>query len=184
VHGLPLKIRGHSADKKVVEFPAPISIRYAARPSGVRYVLGTTVEAVPPPAGKHVLIVDDDPNFRSLLKVMLAQSGLPLASVREAEESATAIEYCREDGRGDQLDVVFCDLNLSRLWPRNGIGTVYDIRRMRPQLPVYMVTADNTSEVIEQVCQAGATGHILKPLNLRTLRRVLTATFPCNSYPL
>jgi hypothetical protein len=31
-----------------------------------------------------------------------------------------------------------------------------------------MMTADNTSEVIEKVLQAGATGHILlKPLNLR-----------------
>ena len=56
---------------------------------------------------------------------------------------------------------------IRRLWPRNGIGTVYDIHRMRPHLPVFMVTADNTSEVIEKVLQAGATGHILKPLNLR-----------------
>jgi hypothetical protein len=28
------------------------------------------------------------------------------------------------------------------VWPRNGIGTVYDIRRLRPELPIYMVTAD------------------------------------------
>jgi two-component system response regulator YesN len=144
------------------------------------YLLGATLKIVPPPTGKHVLIVDDDPNFRSLFKVMLAQSGFPLASIREAEESVAAVASCRED----QFDVVFCDLNLSRLWPRNGIGTVYDIRRIRPRLPVYMVTADNTSDVIEKVLQAGATGHILKPLNLRALRRVLTATFPFSSYPL
>jgi CheY-like chemotaxis protein len=139
------------------------------------------LEPVPPPAGKHVLIVDDDVYFRSLFKVMLTQSGFPLASIREAGESATAVASCREDHGGDPHDVVFCDLNLSRLWPRNGISTVYHIRRMRPRLPVYMVTADDTSEIIEQVFQAGATGHILKPLNLRVLRRVLTATFPFSS---
>jgi two-component system, response regulator len=177
---LTLKVWRLSVDKKAVEFPPPTSTRYAARSSGSKYLPGTTVEAVPPPAGKHVLIVDDDPNFRSLFKVMLAQTGFPLASILEAEESATAVALCRED----RVDVVFCDLNLSRLWPRNGIGTVYDIRRVQPQLPVYMVTADDTSEVIEKVIQAGATGHILKPLNLRILKRVLTAAFPLSSYQL
>jgi CheY-like chemotaxis protein len=157
-----------SADQKTVAFPPPASTRYTGGAS----------------AGKHVLIIDHDPNFRGLFKVMLAQSGFPLAPVREAEEAATAVAFCRDDHRGGQLDLVFCDLNLSRVWPRNGIGTVYDIRRLRPELPVYMVTADNTSEVIEQVCRAGATGHILKPLNLRVLRRVLTATFPFGSYQL
>jgi CheY-like chemotaxis protein len=172
VHALSLKFWRRSADGDIVQFPAPISTRYAGSASDA--------QAVRPPTGKHILIVDDDSNFRSLFKVMLVQSGFPLASIREAEESATAVAFCQED----QFDVVFCDLNLSRLGPRNGIGTVYDIRRMRPRLPVYMVTADNTSEVIEKVFQAGATGHILKPLNLRVLRRVLTATFPFGSYHL
>ena len=172
-----LKVRRHSVDKKTVEFPSPTSTRYAARAPGVKYLLGTTVEAVPPPTGKHVMIVDDDSSFRSLFKVMLVQSGFPLASIREAEEAAAAVAICQEN----PIDIVFCDLNLSRVWPQNGIGTVYDIRRIRPELPVYMVTADNTSEVIEKVIQAGATGHILKPLNLRVLRRALAAAFPCNS---
>jgi CheY-like chemotaxis protein len=164
-----------------VEHAPPIPSSYAAHAQGAKYLLGTTFKAVLPPTGKHVLIVDDDSNFRSLFKVMLAQSGFPLASIREAEESAVALEFCSDHHQSDKLDVVFCDLNLSRLWPRNGIGTVFDIRRMRPQLPVYMVTADNTAEVIEKVFQAGATGHILKPLNLRVLRRVLAATFPFSS---
>jgi two-component system response regulator YesN len=166
-----------------VAYAPPISTRYASRASAAKYLLGTTFEPVPPPTGKHVLIVDDDVHFRRLFKVMLAQSGCPLASIREAEDSATAIAFCQEDqSRSDQLDLVFCDLNLSRLRPLNGIGTVHDIRRIRPRLPVYMITADNNSEVVERVVQAGATGHILKPLNLRVLRHVLTATFPFSSY--
>ena len=163
-----------------MEFSLPTSARYTARAPGVKYLLGTMVEAVPPPTGKHVMIVDDDSNFRILFKVMLVQSGFPLASIRETEESAAAVAICRKD----PIDIVFCDLNLSRLWPQNGIGTVYDIRRIWPSLPIYMVTADNTSEVIEKVIQAGATGHILKPLNLRILKRVLTATFPFSSVSL
>jgi two-component system, response regulator YesN len=161
-----------------VEFRPPVSTRYADRAAGANYLHGVLFVAVPPPTGKHILIVDDDSNFRNLFKVMLAQSGFPLASIREAEDSAAAVAFFREDYRGNQLDVVFCDLNLSRLQPMNGIGTVHDIRRIRPRLPVYIITADNNSEVIEKVCRAGATGHILKPLNLRVLRRVLKETLP------
>jgi AmiR/NasT family two-component response regulator len=40
-----------------------------------------------------------------------------------------------------------------------------------------MVTAENSAKLIEEIHLAGATGHILKPVNLRILKRVLIATF-------
>lgn len=156
-----------------MELPT-VSPRDAGYTSGAKYLPGTTFTPVPPPTGKQILLIDDDPFFRSLFKVMLVQSGLPLASVLESEDAASGVSICRQH----DADIVFCDLNLSRLWPGNGIGVVYDIRRMRPRLPVYMVTADNASDVIEKVVQSGATGHLLKPLNLRVLKRVLMTTFP------
>jgi DNA-binding NtrC family response regulator len=125
-------------------------------------------------AGKRVLIIDDDCNFRSLLKLMLGQTGLPMAKILEAEESETALALCQDE----TLELVFCDLNLTKLHSKNGIGTVIDIRKIRPTLPIYMVTGESAAEVIEEVYSSGATGHILKPMNLRTLRRILTATFP------
>lgn len=160
-----------------MEFPT-VSPRDAGRTSGGKYLPGTTFTPVPPPAGKQILLIDDDPFFRGLFKVMLAQSGLPLASIAESEDAASGVSLCRQY----PADIVFCDLNLSRLWPGNGIGVVYDIRRIRPQLPVYMVTADNESDVIEKVFQSGAAGHLLKPLNLRVLKRVLMATFRSRSF--
>jgi DNA-binding NarL/FixJ family response regulator len=122
---------------------------------------------------KNILVIDDDPLFRSLFKVMLQQTGLPLAEIREAEESRTGIALCGEES----LDMVFCDLNLPKAWSSNGIEIVYEIRKIRPELPIYMVTAANTADVIAAVRRSGATGHILKPVNLRILKRVLMATF-------
>jgi CheY-like chemotaxis protein len=152
------------------------SKRYTSRHSGARppnYLLAPDTTHILMDESKHVLIIDDDPFFRSLLKVMLAQTGLPLAEIMEAEESRTALAFCEEE----PVDLVFCDLNLPKLWSKNGVEIVADIRKIRPALPIYMVTADNTTEVIEAVHSSGATGHILKPMNLRTLRRVLTANF-------
>ena len=40
-----------------------------------------------------------------------------------------------------------------------------------------MVTAENNADTVEAVRQAGASGHILKPMNLRILRRIVASTF-------
>jgi CheY-like chemotaxis protein len=163
-----------------VESPPASAVHYSVSDSGAiwpKYPIPAAQVSEPPKYGKDVLIIDDDPFFRSLMKVMLAQTGFVFAAIREAEESTTALSICNEH----QVDLVFCDLNLPRQWSKNGIEIVHDIRQIRPKLPVYMVTADNNEEIIERVLLSGANGHILKPLNLRVLKRVLASTFLQNS---
>jgi CheY-like chemotaxis protein len=163
-----------------VETTPQSAIRYTRRYAGAKpptYLHDPLVRPLNTPApiaeSRHVLIVDDDPFFRSLLKVMLAQVGFPLTAILEAEGSQTALEFC-QDG---SIDLVFCDLNLPKGWSKDGIGILNDIRKISPGLPVYMVTAESDAGIINQIHLAGATGHILKPVNLRILKRVLTATF-------
>jgi len=130
-------------------------------------------DVYPADRSKSILIIDDDPFFRSLLKLMLAQAGLPLKAALEAEDSSTAVAVCSHA----PVDLVFCDLNLNTRFSKNGIDTIRDLRKIRPELPIYMVTAENNAEVVEAELSAGATGHILKPVNLRMIRKVLISTF-------
>ncbi len=146
---LSLKVWRCSVDKKAVEFLRPASTLRAARATGSKYLLGTSIETVQPPPGKHALIVDDDANFRSLFKGCWRRRDFRQLQSWKLKSQPRPSHFA-----GKTVDVVFCALNLSRLWPRNGIGTVYDIRRICPHLLVYAVTADNTSEVIEKVLQA------------------------------
>ena len=104
---------------------------------------------------------------------MLVQTGLPLAPVLEADDSRTAAALCEES----ELDLVFCDLNMTRTVSKNGIEILRDIRKIRPGVPIFMVTGEGDDDVVKAICAAGATGHLLKPMNLRTLKRVLAATF-------
>ena len=158
-----------------MESPTLFDKRYSGSYPGTRPPLNLLAKSVPFPVseGKRILIVDDDPCFRGLLKLMLAQTGLPVAEICEAEESRTALTLCQEQ----PFDLVFCDLNLPCAWSKNGIQIVQEIRKIRPDLPVYMVTAENEEDLIEEVRSSGATGHILKPVNLRVVKRVLGATF-------
>lgn len=119
---------------------------------------------------QHVLIVDDDPFFRSLLKVMLGQTGWPIAGIRDAEDSITACKICATQ----PVDLVFCDLNLAKYQSENGLEVVRELRLTHPHLPIIMVTAENSENLIREVRDAGATGHLLKPISLRSLKSVFT----------
>jgi len=123
-----------------------------------------------------VVIVDDDPFFRSLLKVMLTQAGLQNADILEAEDSMGALDICERNA----VDLVFCDLHLPAFRSKSGLEIIRELRYASPDVPVYMVTRDNTQELIEEVREVGATGLILKPVSLRILKRVLVSTFSQN----
>jgi CheY-like chemotaxis protein len=128
------------------------------------------------PENLHVVVVDDDPFFRSLLRLMLTQAGLPNPDVMEAEDSQGAIGICQNT----PVDLVFCDLNLPAMRSKNGLEIIRDLRLIIPEAPLYMVTADRSEELIEKVLAVGATGHILKPVSLRALKRILMARFVAN----
>jgi CheY-like chemotaxis protein len=117
----------------------------------------------------RVMIVDDDPFFRSLLKVMLQQAGLPNPEILEAEDSNTAVSICLSK----PIDLIFCDLHLPVFRSKNGLEIIRELRQINPVVPVYMVTAENSEALIRRVCAVGATGHILKPVSLRILKRVI-----------
>jgi CheY-like chemotaxis protein len=113
--------------------------------------------------------VDDDPLFRSFFIAMLGQTGCPLARVSEAEDSIAALGACR----ANPPDLVFCDINLPRSRSQNGWKIVQSLRIKHPYIPVFMVTAENGENVIAQARAEGVTGLLLKPVDLRILKRIL-----------
>ena len=143
-----------------MEKSVPFS-RYTARYPGTnppKYTLAKEERHAPSCEEKHVL-----------LKVMLGQVGCPIAGIiREAEDSSTALRICSNH----PVDLVFCDLNLPNFRSENGLAIVRALRKDLPDVSIFMVTAENSEELIREVRSAGATGHLLKPINLRTLKKI------------
>lgn len=119
----------------------------------------------------RVMIIDDDPFFRGVLKVLLQQAGLPDPEVLEAEDSNTAVTICKNKS----VDLIFCDLHLPPFRSKNGLEIIRELRQFNRYVPVYMVTAENSESLIRRVCAAGATGHILKPVSLLVLKRIVSS---------
>ena len=114
-----------------------------------------------------VLIVDDEEVVREGVRRILEAQGLRVAVAPDAASTLShpALHRCR---------LVLCDLILP---DRPGTDLIRLLRRVRPDLPVIMITGYATTDHEEQARQAGAAGFLTKPFEeselLEAVRRVL-----------
>lgn len=105
---------------------------------------------------KKILIVDDEPTMRMIIRRILWQMGL--RQVAEACDGKEAL--CRL--KAEHYAIVVVDWNMPHL---SGIELLRAIRAIPSlqQTPVLMVTAeDNQSKVVEAI-EAGVNQYVIKP---------------------
>jgi DNA-binding response OmpR family regulator len=111
----------------------------------------------------RVLVVDDDPNARELLRVYLTAKGY---EVVEAETGQEALRRVRED----RPHLALLDINLPDI---SGLEVLRQAKVLDPALGVIMVTGLQEEEVGREAMQAGAFDYITKPLDLQYLEKSL-----------
>jgi two-component system nitrogen regulation response regulator GlnG len=110
-----------------------------------------------------ILIADDDRSIRTVLTQALGRAGY---QVRATASAATLWRWV-EDGEGD---VVITDV----LMPdENGLDLIPRIRRIRPELPVIVMSAQSTLTTAVQATQRGAFEYLPKPFDLGDLISVV-----------
>ena len=118
-----------------------------------------------------VLIVDDDPSVTASLALLLKQAGYPSQSIGSPSEALAWLE-------AHPCDLVIQDMNFSRRTTgEEGLDLLGRIRRLRPELPVVLITAWGSIQLAVQGMKAGATDFVTKPWTheqiLQTVRTVL-----------
>jgi len=106
--------------------------------------------ALPP-----VLVVDDEKNMRATLQTLLGDEGYPVKAVERAEEGLDLV--LRES-----FLMVITDVNLGGL---NGYDFLKRLRKDRPDLPVLLITAYDTTKGAVEALKAGAMDYLPKPLH-------------------
>ena len=106
-----------------------------------------------------ILVADDDRAIRVVLSQALGQVG---HNVRAASDASTLWKWVR-DGEGDIVitDVVMPDENALDLIPR--------IRERRPELPIIVMSAQNTLVTAIRATERGAFEYLPKPFDLTVL---------------
>ena len=107
-------------------------------------------------ASQKVLIADDDTSIRLVLSQAFTRAGF---QVRATGSAATLLKWV-SDGEGDLVitDVVMPDENAFDVLPR--------LRKMRPQLPAIVMSAQNTLLTAVNAAQIGAFDYVPKPFDL------------------
>lgn len=117
----------------------------------------------------HIAIVDDHPLFRDALKQTLAASfaDLRISEAGSLEGLSTLIEA------GD-VDLVLLDLSMPGV---QGFSGLIYLRSLSPQIPVVIVSANESPAVIRRCLEFGASGFIPKSLAGSRIREGIAAIF-------
>lgn len=111
----------------------------------------------------RVLVVDDDPNLRRVLKMQLAEAGYDVLLAADGEEACRVIE--REQPR-----LVITDLSMS---PMGGLDLLRYIRDHHLDTTVIMITAFGTVETAVEAMRTGAYDYVTKPIDYDALVMVV-----------
>jgi DNA-binding NtrC family response regulator len=110
-----------------------------------------------------VLIVDDEPTIRLVLKEALSVWGYKTVEAGTGKEALTVLDAARPAA-------VLLDINLP---DSSGLDLLREIHHRRPQTAVIMVTAETVFENAVSALRGGATDFIGKPINLDELHFAL-----------
>lgn len=115
--------------------------------------------------GYSVLIIDDNPDFINLTVRLLERSGHQAQSAKNAHEVHEIMANNK-----DAVDLVLLDINM----PGENIMNIYrDLRELKPEMKIFICTAEEESAVIDDLFTAGVNGIIHKPLDLTKLNKLI-----------
>ena len=150
----------HEAARCTAPAPAPPRSRTSVAAATAPAPPTVSVGAAAAPEGDRVLVADDDPQMRRLIRIVLQREGF---EVLEANDGLDALELIEQGS----VDLVILDVEMPRL---NGLGVLEEIRaQMRTaSLPVIILTAlqDDTEE---KALDLGAQDYLTKPVQTRSL---------------
>lgn len=123
-----------------------------------------------------ILVVDDEPQVRRVLKVTLTAEGYTIFEARNGEEAL-------ESFRADSPDIMLLDMNMPVM---DGLAACREIRRTSP-VPIIMLTVRNAERDKVSALDAGADDYVVKPFSmpelLARIRAALRRVLPLDDLP-
>jgi len=120
----------------------------------------------------HILVVDDEPQIRRVMRTTLVAQGYEVSDARTGDDALALI-------RSEKYDLVLLDVNMPGI---SGIQTCREIR-LGSDLPIIMVTVRSAERDKVQALDAGADGYLTKPFSVAELLARIRAALRRTSFP-
>ncbi len=136
-----------------------------------RHVEPASLDASQPPT--RILLVDDDPDIRQLLKDRLVADGYAVTTSPDGPTALARLDRERFDG-------LILDLGLPQL---DGLEVVSAVRERHHTLPILVLTGLAGEERALQAVGIGAQAYLLKPVDVQDLQLMVNRWFRGESPP-
>ena len=112
---------------------------------------------------RSILVVTSEPSTRQEIVERLSAQGFRAVAVERGSDALLAVAE-------NNICLVVLDLSVQE---PSGARTFEVLRKMRPRLPVIVLSGDSSVETGRQILQLGVFYYLLKPLNLEELDQVV-----------
>lgn len=112
----------------------------------------------------RVLVVDDEPDIRKVVKMTLTKAGY---EVLEAENGEKAIEAINSGENRLLLDVVVCDIRMPKI---NGVEAIAYFQKEWPRVPIIVLTGFPDTDMATTFLRSGVVDYLVKPVEGDKLR--------------
>ena len=110
-------------------------------------------------SGRNILIVDDEPTLREILREEFEYEG---ATVHEAPNGKTALEHLKLN----PCDLVVSDI---RMPGGDGVGLLRGINENKISVPVFLFMSGFSDLTIDEAYDLGAAAILAKPFNIESI---------------
>ncbi len=118
-----------------------------------------------------ILVVDDFPTMRRIVKQLLKQNGF--INFVEAEDGKQALDTLKADAN---IEFVVSDWNMPNMTGLELLKAVRKDEKLK-HLPFLMVTAEAEKENIIEAVKNGVNNYVVKPFTAQTLKEKLDKVF-------
>ena len=106
----------------------------------------------------RVLIMDDEPDVRKVVKMILTKAGY---DVIEAEDGEKAIAAIKEGENPLLLSVIICDIRMPKI---NGVEAINYFQQQWPRVPLIVLTGFADMKMAIEFLKIGIVDYLVKPV--------------------
>jgi DNA-binding NtrC family response regulator len=110
-----------------------------------------------------VLLVDDDPDCLDAINQILRRDGYGTIPTSNGKEAINALKV-------NSIDLAVVDFNMPDM---NGLQVIREIKNIKHNLPVILVTAEPSEKLRVESIKFGAYSLLTKPINIPNFRQTI-----------